>query len=70
MAAQSGRRDARAALVGGLRYDFNDGVSFSMLAGYDKRTSTLDSRNGERFTAGVSLDFDVDFARPRGFAAR
>jgi hypothetical protein len=68
--ANSGRRDTRAAVVGGLRYDFADSVSFSMLAGYETRDSNAPNRSGDRFIAGVSLDFDVDFMRPRGTLAR
>jgi hypothetical protein len=68
--ADSGRRDTRAAIVGGLRYDFNDSVSASLLAGYETRNSNVPNRSGERLIAGASLDFDIDFMRPRGVAAR
>jgi hypothetical protein len=61
--ADAGRRDSRAAIVSGLRYDVNESVSASILAGYDSRSSTVASRKADRFTVGASLDFDIDLMR-------
>jgi hypothetical protein len=62
---EAGRRDTRLAIVGGLKYVFNDSVSARMLAGYENRSSNIPGRGSDKFTAGVSLDFDIDFTRPR-----
>jgi hypothetical protein len=67
---EAGRRDTRVAIVGGLKYVFNDSVTARMLAGYENRSSNIASKNSDKFTAGISLDFDVDFMRPRWRADR
>ena len=43
----------------------NDNMSARVLVGYDSRTSTVASRAAEKFTVGVSIDFDISSARPR-----
>ena len=68
--SDAGRRDTRVALVGGLKYVFNDSVSARMLAGYENRSSNVAGRGSDKFTVGVSLDFDIDFTRPRGTGSR
>ena len=68
--SEAGRRDTRVAIVGGLKYVFNDSVSARMLAGYENRSSNVAGRGSDKFTVGVSLDFDVDFTRPRGTGSR
>jgi hypothetical protein len=60
---EAGRRDVAASLVAGLRYRFNESVSFTTLAGGENRTSTVPDRRRDRFIAGVSLDFDIDLLR-------
>jgi len=62
---QAGRRDLSISTVAGLRYRFNDNVSFTTLAGAENRMSTVSSQRRDRFIAGVSVDFDFDFARWR-----
>jgi len=63
--ADSGRRDARFAIASGLRYEINEYVSAKILAGYENRQSNIASRNSDKFAAGASIDFDIDFVRPR-----
>jgi hypothetical protein len=63
--SEAGRRDIGVAIVGGLKYVFNDSVSARMLAGYENRSSNVAGKGSDKFTVGVSLDFDVDFTRPR-----
>ena len=63
--SEAGRRDTRIAIVGGLKYVFNDSVSARMLAGYENRSSNVAGRGSDKFTVGASLDFDIDFTRPR-----
>jgi len=63
--SEAGRRDTRLAIVGGLKYVFNDSVSARMLAGYENRSSNVAGKDSDKFTVGVSLDFDIDFTRPR-----
>jgi hypothetical protein len=63
--SEAGRRDMRVAIVGGLKYVFNDSVSARMLAGYENRSSNVAGKGSDKFTVGVSLDFDIDFTRPR-----
>jgi len=60
----TGRRDTRLALVGGLKYEFNESVTARMLAGYENRASNIAGRNVDRYSIGASLDLDVDFMRP------
>jgi hypothetical protein len=55
---QAGRRDLSASIVAGVKYEFNDNVSARMVAGYENRTSNIDSNHRDRLTAGVSLDFN------------
>jgi hypothetical protein len=64
--SEAGRRDMRVAIVGGLKYVINDSVSARMLAGYENRSSNVAGRGSDKFTVGASLDFDIDFTRPRG----
>jgi hypothetical protein len=68
--SEAGRRDTRVAITGGLKYVFNEGVSARMLAGYENRSSNIASKNSDKFTVGASLDFDIDFTRPRGPGGR
>ena len=68
--SEAGRRDTRLAIVGGLKYVFNDSVSARMLAGYENRSSNVAGKDSDKFTFGVSLDFDIDFTRPRGLGGR
>jgi hypothetical protein len=63
--SEAGRRDARLAIVGGLKYVFNDSVSARILAGYENRSSNIAGKGSDKFDAGVSLDFDIDFTRRR-----
>ena len=58
------------AVVAGLKYTINESLGIRMLAGYDNRASSMASRNSDKFTVGVSLDFDIDFARPLWPAGR
>jgi len=68
--SDAGRRDLRMAIVAGLKYTINESLGIRMLAGYDNRASNMASRNSDKFTVGVSLDFDIDFARPLWPAGR
>ena len=61
----AGRWDTRLAVVGGLKYEFNDSVSARMVAGYEDRMSNVASRNSDKFSVGASLDFNIDLMRPR-----
>ena len=61
----AGRRDTRLAVVGGLKYEFNDSVSARMIAGYEDRISNVAGRNSDKFSVGASLDFDIELTRPR-----
>lgn len=63
--SDSRRHDTRLAVVTGLKYVINDIMSTRMLAGWESRGSTDPSRDAQKFTIGASLDFDVDFTRPR-----
>jgi hypothetical protein len=67
---EAGRRDTRAAIVGGLRYMFNDSVSAQVLAGVEDRQSNVASKSSDKYIFGASLDFDVDLTRPRWLAGR
>jgi hypothetical protein len=68
--SEAGRRDLRVAIVGGLKYVFNDSVSARMLAGYENRSSNVAGKGSDKFTVGVSVDFDIDFTRSRGLGGR
>ena len=63
--AEAGRRDVSLSTVAGLRYRFNDHVSFTTLAGGESRSSTVVDKRREKFVAGASLDFDFDLLRWR-----
>jgi hypothetical protein len=63
--SETGRHDTRLAVLAGLKYQFNESVEAKILAGYENRASTTPSRTGDRFVVGASLDFDIDFMRPR-----
>ena len=67
--SESGRRDTRLAIVGGLKYVFGDNVSAKLLAGYENRTSNV-TRTSDRYFVGASLDFDVDLVAPRWLSGR
>lgn len=67
--SESGRRDTRLAIVGGLKYVFDDNVSAKLLAGYENRTSNV-TRTSDRYFVGASLDFDVDLVAPRWLSGR
>ena len=62
---EAGRRDTRVAVVGGLKYVFNDSLSARMLAGYENRSSNIAGKSSDKFNVGASLDFDIDFTRRR-----
>ena len=62
---EAGRRDTRLAIVAGLKYQINDSVEAKILAGYETRASTIASRASDKFVVGASIDFDIDFVRPR-----
>jgi putative beta-barrel porin BBP2 len=64
-AANAGRRDALASVSTGLRYEFNDDVSFTTAVGYEQRTSNVAGKAYDNFTAGASLDFSYNFERLR-----
>jgi len=63
--AESGRHDTRLAILAGLKYQFNESVEAKILAGYENRASTIASRASDKFVVGASIDFDIDFMRPR-----
>lgn len=62
---EAGRRDTSLGVSAGLKYAINQSVGVTMLAAVDDRTSNVASRRSDRFAVGASLDFDIDFARPR-----
>jgi hypothetical protein len=62
---QAGRQDLAMSLVAGARYDINDSVSFTALAGGERRSSTDPDRRRDKFIVGASLDFDIVLARWR-----
>jgi hypothetical protein len=62
---ESGRHDIRLAILAGLKYQINESVEAKILAGYENRASTIASRASDKFVVGASIDFDIDFMRPR-----
>ncbi len=56
-----GRSDTVYSLSSGLRYSIDDHFGLSASAGYERRTSNVDSRNFSSFGAGLSLDFSHTF---------
>lgn len=62
---ESGRHDTRLAILAGLKYQINESVDAKVLAGYENRASTIASRASDKFVVGASIDFDIDFMRPR-----
>jgi hypothetical protein len=62
---ETARRDTRLAVVAGLKYQINEAVEAKILAGFENRASTIASRAADKFVVGASLDFDIDFMRPR-----
>ena len=68
--SEAGRRDTRLAIVGGLKYEINNSVDVKMLAGYENGSSNIAGKGSDKFTVGASLDFNIDFARPRWPAGR
>lgn len=68
--SDAGRRDTRLAISSGLRYEFNEMVSAQMLVAYENRQSNIASRNSDKLAFGASIDFDIDFQRPRWPAGR
>jgi hypothetical protein len=62
---EAGRHDTSLAVSAGLKYAFNDNVGLTVLAAVEDRTSNVASKRTDRFAVGASLDFDIDFARPR-----
>jgi len=60
-----GRRDLILSLSGGVRYEFNDDVSFTSAIGYEARGSNFADKKYDAFTAGMSLDFSYTFDRLR-----
>ena len=51
--------------VAGLRYRFNDNVSFRAVAGVEHLESNVATLSHDRLVAGASLDFDFDLMRWR-----
>jgi hypothetical protein len=49
----------------GLRYEFNDDVSFTTAVGYEQRTSNVAGKGYDNLTVGASLDFSYNFERLR-----
>ena len=68
--SEAGRHDTRLAVVAGLKYKINDSVEAKVLAGFENRASNIASRASDKFALGASLDFDIDFMRPRWPAGR
>ena len=64
-AADAGRRDVLASVSTGLRYEFNDDVSFTTAVGYENRTSNVAGKAYDNLTVGASLDFSYNFERLR-----
>jgi hypothetical protein len=63
LGSESGRRDLRTAIVGGLKYVFNDNVDARLLAGYEHRASNVADRTGDRFVVGASLNLSLSSGR-------
>jgi hypothetical protein len=63
--SEAGRRDTRLAIVAGVKYQINESVEAKILAGFENRASTIASRASDKFVVGASIDFDIDFMRPR-----
>lgn len=64
--AESGRRDLRTSIVGGLKYVFNDNLDARLLAGYEHQASNVAFRAADRFVVGASLNVSLSTAqRPR-----
>lgn len=61
----AGRRDFLLAMLGGVKYEFNDNVNFTALAGYENNSSNVIGRNFDRFIVGASIDFSFIFGRNR-----
>jgi hypothetical protein len=62
--SESGR-DTRLGILAGLKYQINESVEAKILAGYENRASTIASKASDKFVVGASIDFDIDFMRPR-----
>lgn len=62
---EAGRRDTSLSMVAGLRYEFNDNIAFTTLAGVEERASNVPGRSFERFVVGASIDLSLDFLRTR-----
>lgn len=63
--ASAGRRDFLLAMLAGVKYEFNDNVNFTALAGYENNSSNVIGRNFDRFVVGASIDFSFVFGRNR-----
>jgi hypothetical protein len=62
---EAGRRDISLGLSAGLKYRICDSVGFTVLAAVEDRQSNIASKLQDKFAAGASIDFDIDFVRPR-----
>jgi len=70
VASDAGRRDTRLAVVSGLRYDLSKRSARGCLPVFENRQIERPGKNSDRYTVGASLDFNVDFVRPRWPAGR
>jgi hypothetical protein len=62
---EAGRLDVVLSMQAGLKYVINDSVSIRTLAGAEDRASNIKGKSLDKLTVGASIDFKVDFARPR-----
>jgi hypothetical protein len=56
---------AISSVTAGFKYEVNDNVSITTLAGYENRMSNVTDKDHEKFIAGACIDFNIDFARQR-----
>jgi hypothetical protein len=63
--SEAGRRDTALGVAAGLKYAINDSVGITLLAAVEDRKSNVASKSSDKFAAGASIDFDIDFVRPR-----
>jgi hypothetical protein len=59
----SGRVDVRPSVSGGIEYDINDDVSFTVGVEYDRRFSNFAGKDYNSLTFGASLDFSHTYDR-------
>jgi hypothetical protein len=60
---EAGRRDVSLSLLAGLKYELAPGVDFRTLVGVEDRSSTISGKSFDKFVAGASLDYKIDFMR-------